>query len=151
MPRGGARVGAGRKPSIVEPLLRTPQAQHGLLQIRDRIAKGELTDPLEVLLKFAANKKLHPQLRINAAGMATKFVHPLLAAVAVSHTSEIGVSDRQAQVHGLLDRLSRILPPEQKTIEQDAHNFISALGRLKLPYIARAIVTNGTTGPDSEP
>ena len=151
MPRGGARVGAGRKASV--PLVKLEhyeRAQPGIMAIRDRIAKGELVDPLELLLRFANNRKLHPMQRINAAAVAVKFVHPLLSAVAVSHSSEIGVSDRQAQVHSLLDRLNRILPADQKAIEGSPHNFASALIRVPALCKAHAVVACETIGTHHE-
>jgi hypothetical protein len=145
--RGGARPGAGRKPSLPQHY---QQAQPAIMAIRDRIAKGELPDPLEALIRFAANKKLHPAQRIAAAGLATRYIHPLLSAIAVEHTSRIGVSDRQAQVHSLLDRLNRILPADQKTITQDVHNFASAATRVPTLYKAQAIVARETIGTSHE-
>jgi hypothetical protein len=124
MPRGGKRTGAGRpvgsktKTVIAELFsgvaegVEIPTRGYSKMQMREftrsRVVNGQIADPLEVLCKFAMDQRLAANLRIQAAGVACKYLHPALSAVAVQHTDMNG-SDRHAQSMNVVQRLEHLL------------------------------------------
>jgi hypothetical protein len=118
--RGGKREGAGRPK--MQPVLNPPAAYNPRVDrqsIKELVALYPDRDPLRVLVGFAGDPKLPPNLRIAAAAAAAPFIYPKLSAVAVSRDnappSEANVERLRAQ---LLRAMSQPMlddtPPQQQ-------------------------------------
>jgi UDP:flavonoid glycosyltransferase YjiC (YdhE family) len=90
MPRGGARIGAGRKPGAASTRTR---------EIADAIAEG-LT-PLEYLASIYRDETKDEMRRIDAAKAAAPYVHAKLANIEGNFTGDFTVG--QAIFKGLND------------------------------------------------
>jgi hypothetical protein len=71
MPKGGARIGAGRKPGV--PAKKTQELQQ-------RVAAEGIT-PLEYMLSVLRDPKSDPSLKMDAAKSAAPYIHAKLSNV----------------------------------------------------------------------
>ena len=82
MPRGGARIGAGRP---------TGSKARGLRITERMLARAELSDtsnPLQYMLAVMADTNLKHNIRLQAAIAAAPYVHPKLASVEIKGNAE---------------------------------------------------------------
>lgn len=119
---GGKRPGAGHPPGV-SIFARTagltgPGAIHDVRQRhRQLIAEiqGSKRDPLLVLIDIATDKRKPDALRVEAAAVAVRYVHPALSATQVSlHHVQ---ADQSTVMQLLTQRLDRLAPPDQPVID----------------------------------
>jgi hypothetical protein len=102
---GGRRIGAGR------PAGQTVAGREVRAVARAALADiiGTARDPLLVLVDIATDVTQPATLRVEAAAVATRYVHPTLSAQAVLTAQ--APSDAGAGMQVLLDRLTALAPP----------------------------------------
>jgi hypothetical protein len=101
MPRGGARRGAGRKPSLRLMLTRESV----------KLAKESGTTPLQFLLSVMNDVGLPVGTRMQAAGLAAPYVHPRLSASLHGNLPTAPGADSRLRLEALLERLARSPAP----------------------------------------
>ena len=97
-------MGAGRPPGV------TPSGREVRAVARATLVDivGTARDPLQVLLDIATDEGQPVPLRLEAAAVATRYVHPTLSATAIQHVP--APSDGGQAVQVLLDRLAALAP-----------------------------------------
>lgn len=81
--RGGARPGAGRKPSALTRRTR---------EIAEKAAEGGIT-PLDFMLEIMRDDSLSQDDRFEAAKAAAPYIHPRLAAIEANVTASLTIGD----------------------------------------------------------
>jgi hypothetical protein len=110
---GGARPGAGRPvgshlhAKLTEKALNPHDVIHSRRKLVQQI-EGSRYDPLLVLVSIAANTKKPDELRLQAAGIACKYVHAALSSATVSTLHK--TVDSGAALAELNARLERMAP-----------------------------------------
>jgi hypothetical protein len=119
MPRGGARVGAGRKPSLRTRL--TIQAV--------QFAEESGETPLAFLLAVMRNSKLPISTRMQAAANAAAYVHPKLSASLHGALPAAPGSDVRERLDAMLERLARSPGPllELPAVAVDARTVLESV------------------------
>jgi hypothetical protein len=125
---GGARPGAGRPvgshlhAKLTEKTLNLEDVVHSRRALVQQI-EGSKYDPLLVLVSIAANTRKPDELRLQAAGIACKYVHAALSSATVSTLHK--TVDSGAALAELSARLERLAPvvdvipvPEPEAPEQ---------------------------------
>ena len=112
---GGRRINSGR------PAGQTVAGRETRAIARAALADiiGSDQDPLLVAIGIATDTSNPATLRLEAAAVACRYVHPTLSAAAIHHTSK--PADGGAAVQVLLDRLTALAPPPTPTIEATVH------------------------------
>ena len=125
MPRGGARVGAGRKAgSGLSPEARGKRLQQ---KIREKLAFSDGQTPLDFMLSVMQDNNQKTSLRMQAAVAAAPYVHAKLSSVEVKGdpAQPLQVQSDIGQALAALAELARqqsgqvidILPADVKVIE----------------------------------
>lgn len=83
MPRGGARTGAGRKPSALTKRTR---------EIAEQAVEGGIT-PLDYMLERLRDENASPDDRFEAAKAAAPYIHPRLAAIEANVNATVTLGD----------------------------------------------------------
>ncbi len=78
---------------------------------------GTDKDPLVVLIDIATDETQPVPLRLEAAAVATRYVHPTLSAAAIQHIP--APSDAGPAVQVLLDRLAALAPSSGPVIDAE--------------------------------
>jgi hypothetical protein len=101
VPRGGKRVGAGRKPG---GLRAKPPGPIETARAEVRKALSGAKSPMAVLCSIAADESLDVVLRVQAAAAVCPFLYPRLSA---SVTADVTGKVSRPTTAALMDRLSR--------------------------------------------
>jgi hypothetical protein len=120
---GGARPGAGRPvgshlhAKLTEKTLNMHDVVHSRRALVQRI-EGSKYDPLLVLVSIAANTRKPDELRLQAAGIACKYVHAALSSATVATLHK--TVDSGAALAELNARLERMAPVVDHCAREDA-------------------------------
>ena len=71
---------------------------------------GSDRDPLVILIDIAADTAKPDDLRVQAAGIAVRFIHPTLQSVAMQVSQQKAAPDQEMLLTVLRDRLDRLAP-----------------------------------------
>jgi hypothetical protein len=109
-PRGGRRLGAGRrpgsnwKPPVTE--MRESAARH-LTAV-----EGTTRDPLQIALNIAADETQDIRIRLGACSIVMPFLYPKLSSAQINATNTNITVDSNALLDRLDERIKRLRAPE---------------------------------------
>jgi hypothetical protein len=113
MPRGGSRIGAGRKSGGANKRTR---------EVADKVAVSGLT-PLEFMIAVMIDERNDLGIRMDAAKNAARYVHPSLTAI--THSGKIGTDFDLMDVHQIqawiAQRAAALFPAPGRDEGETAH------------------------------